>query len=1148
MAVTFLQNQTDFFCFAGGFALFAVAVFSLYARFSRQAEHRWLWLAAGALAGGGAEWLQMPAVRPTGLAASAVFVLLLVCYVGALLFARSQAVSRRRKAPRWLFFLLLVTPAAAMVTVPSLAEPLTGLFVGAPALLLAGLVLKHVHVTSRAADEPPPGWAVAFGFRCLAVLTGLRGACGLLSAVLAHPRALESVRLAEQAAAPAFTAAALFTAAGLWLLVRRLPRRAVETARTPRHRFGTRGRFWLGALAAVMLCGWFFTDRMGRKMEVRKEKFLLEQGATAAAMVDPAAAALLTRTASDVKSGAYLHLKKRLGEARRLAPDIRFVSLLGPQAAPTPGGTAEHLVVLADSEPETAPQRLLPGERFDEAREDAFRAIASGQALVKPAHVDRRGRWVTVFAPVPAAEGGAVPACLALSADAGQWRRELQAYRLIGVFFTGGVCLLLLGAFLILQDYRESAVLLSYGERKFEAVFESINDAIAIHDLATGDILLSNRKAYEMLGLDPAETPHPVTPFSAHEPPYDGEHADALIRRAAAGEPQSFEWVARDRNGRRFWVEVSLRKVTIGARDRLLAVVRNIDARKRAQEALLRSHEELEKNVRERTGELAKANAELQADVAARREVERELRESEARFRAVAENSHSGIMIFQDLKLMYANPGAERITGYTRAELMHADFWPFLHADHREALRDRCLARQRGEPAPAQSSVQMTHKNGKNLWIYANIGPVSYGGRTAVLMTFFDVTEQRRVEEERQAVEMRSLHVRKLESLGAMAGGIAHDFNNLLMAVIGNTDLILSGRTVDDETRRCLEEIRAASRRAATISEKMLAYSGRGSSVHETVDLGVFLHGMMPFLANFASTQVDVAFEIPASLPPVKADVDMIRQMIVNLVTNAAEAIGEKDGRILISAGVRACTRAELDGMSLGGSMIPGDFVFIQIADTGAGMDAETLERLFDPFFTTKFVGRGMGMPAVLGMMRNHGGCIGVDSAAGRGTRISLFLPCAGAAEQPAAADNRPAEPRRAAPPSAQPFILVVDDEEPLLRIVNTVLSKDGFRVRTASDGAQALEIFREAPDDVAAVILDLSMPGLSGERVLAEIHKLRPGAPVILTSGYSEQEATGGIRAGELAGFIKKPYRLDTLARKIRAVLGHSAPVSGGG
>ena len=740
---------------------------------------------------------------------------------------------------------------------------------------------------------------------------------------------------------------------------------------------------------------------------------------------------------------------------------------------------------------------------------------------------------------------------------------EGHLHRFIGISLTFGVGIALLAAFLLLHNYSETTELLRLGERKFETIFESINDAITIHDIATGDIVAANRRAYEMVGLDADKAGRDggpaFTPFTAHEPPYDSEHADAWIRKAAAGEPQVFEWLARDCKGRTFWVEVNLRKITLGQRNRLLSVVRLIDLRKKAQAELLRAKENLEIHVQERTAELAKVNEALQADIAARVKIETELRDSEARFRAVTENITAGILIFQDMHFIYANPGAEHITGYSRNDLLQMSFWSIVHPEFREMVKERGIAKQRGEPAPSQFAVKIVMRTGQLRWIFTSLGTISYGGRTAAMMTFFDITEQRKLEEERQAMSTRTQHIRKLESLGSMAGGIAHDFNNLLMAVMGNTDLLLLEHPENSTLRDRLEEIQAAARRAAGIADKMLAYSGRGIFFRESVNVNKFLAGMRPFLANFASNQVDITFDIQENLPAVRADQNQIRQMIVNLVTNAAEAIGEKSGHITISAGAKAFAREELDRMSLGGILSPGKFVFIQIADNGSGMDAETCEKMFDPFFSTKFIGRGMGMPALLGMVRNHGGAIDVASIPGSGTQIRLLFPIS--ATSPEAATTRVEEeateteqPERQAVVTEttmsepQRAILVIDDEEALLKVVQTVLQAAGFHVLTAPDGPRGLGLFMQAPENIAAVILDLSMPGMSGEQVLQELHRIRPSTPVILTSGYSEQEATNGIAPTELAGFIKKPYRLDLLAKKIRTVLESTSVRSGQG
>ncbi len=1148
---TFLQNQNDFICFAGGFAFFVAAVFALYARFTRHPSDPWSWLAAAGIVLCAGEWIRMPACAMAlpKTQAALQLALLLIAFTCVMIFAAASVPPRlRRRFPPWAPWLLLVPPLAAAARSLPAALPIAELFTGTAAMALAALAASRIPAAGRGRGERPAGAVAAAGFWGLAAATGLRGAAGLAS--IWTPSAGVPAARAELLLQSAVFIAAGLSATGLWMLVRRIPRHSAgHTAPFhPPHRFSVRGRFWMAGLVGILVAGWLVTDAMGRKQENRKREALLEQGATAAAMIDPALVESLSGSAEDLKNPAYDMLKARLVATHKLVPKTRFVYLVARR--PDAAGGLDRLVILADSEPPESPDYSPPGDDFQEAREEAFRALITGASpTMKGPYTDRWGSWVTPFCPIRDPVSGKTIACLSIDIPSKDWQRDLQLYRLVGICVTFGVCLSILAAFLILQDYRESAHLLEVEERKFEAIFQSINDAIVIHDLATGDILAANQRAGAMLGYKPEELAHPVSPFAAHEPPYDGEHADAWIRQAVAGEPQLFEWLTRNRSGQPFWVEVNLRRISIGNKERLLAVIRNIDIRKRAQEDLRRSRDELEKHVRERTAELAMANADLKADVSTRMKIEKELRESEARFRAVTENIHSGILIFQDLRLMYANPGAERITGFSRAELRQSNFWTAVHPDFREELRSRCAARQRGEGGPFQQAVKITHKDGTDGWIFASAGAISYGGRTAVMLAFFDVTEQHRLDEERNSMAERSMHVRKLESLGAMAGGIAHDFNNLLATILGNTDLLLAEHAAEEATRHRLEEILAAGQRAAAISDKMLAFAGRRSLlVRETVEIGRFLRGLMPFLANFASHQIDIASDIPDGLPPIKADVNMIRQMIVSLITNAAEAIGEKNGRITLAACVRNFNREELDATNLGEALPPGRFVAVQVGDTGPGMDAVTKERLFDPFFTTKFIGRGMGMPAVLGMMRSHGGAIGIDSSPGAGSRISLLFPCT--VETPeekvpdAGVHNAP--PATAAvgkrPEEAGRFILVVDDEQSLLRVVEAVLRKSGFDVRTALDGALALEIFRREPQQVAAVILDLSMPGMPGRQVLTELHKISPAVPVILTSGYSEQEATSGVTAGELAGFLKKPYRLDTLADKLRAVLGTAA------
>ncbi|MDD2897442.1 MAG: PAS domain S-box protein [Desulfuromonadaceae bacterium] len=394
-----------------------------------------------------------------------------------------------------------------------------------------------------------------------------------------------------------------------------------------------------------------------------------------------------------------------------------------------------------------------------------------------------------------------------------------------------------------------------------------------------------------------------------------------------------------------------------------------------------------------------------------------------------------------------------------------------------------------------------------------------------------DITDRKRSEEERLNLEKQLLHSQKLKSLGVLAGGIAHDFNNILTAIIGNADLALMRINKESPAVDNLHRIEHAAARAADLAKQMLAYSGKGKFVVENINLNVLLEDMLHMLEVSISKKAVLRLNPHQQLPVVEADATQIRQIVMNLVINASEAIGDKSGVIAITTGCIDCNRNYLEDVWLDENLNDGLYVYLEIADTGCGMDKETLSKLFDPFFTTKFTGRGLGMAAVLGIVRGHKGAIKVYSEQNKGTTFKILLPSSG----------KPPEVFNGTSPGnawhGNGVVLLVDDEETIRGLGIQMLKEIGFSAITADDGREALEIFKSR-DDIAFVILDLTMPHMDGEQCFRELRQLNPDVKVIMSSGFNEQEVTQKFIGKGLAGFLQKPYKLSTLQSTIQKVL----------
>ena len=526
----------------------------------------------------------------------------------------------------------------------------------------------------------------------------------------------------------------------------------------------------------------------------------------------------------------------------------------------------------------------------------------------------------------------------------------------------------------------------------------------------------------------------------------------------------------------------------------------------------------------------------ISRDVTERVRAQTKLRESEERYRVLAETTHDLVIeLDSEGQIVYVSPTSLALLGYAPAEMKGTLPFALIHPDDVERLAAAFLVRATSsEPRHGGTLFRFRHRDGS--WRWFEGGGVNYRtarGDTRVVAVVRDVTEQRRAEEDRRRLEEWIRQAQKFESLGLMAGGIAHDFNNLLTPILGEASLALMDLPPDSAARARLERIQKAAQRAATLTHQLLDYAGRGALSNESLDLSRLVGELGELLATSVAPRAELRQQLPADLPPIEGDGAQVSQVVMNLITNAAEAIGEGGGRIDVGAGSLSMTRSELDALLLGEGLAEGRYVYVEVQDSGCGMSAATRARIFDPFFTTKFTGRGLGLAAVLGIVRAHRGAIEIESEPGRGTRFRVLFPVSARAAR--------AEPGEPVPEPAHPpgrgLVLVVDDDRGVLEVISETLTRAGYDVLRATDGASALALFREHKDTIRVVLLDLNMPGASGEETCDELRRLRPDVKIVLISGYSQDRSPARASRPWLAGFLQKPFLPSTLLAKLRSL-----------
>ena len=504
------------------------------------------------------------------------------------------------------------------------------------------------------------------------------------------------------------------------------------------------------------------------------------------------------------------------------------------------------------------------------------------------------------------------------------------------------------------------------------------------------------------------------------------------------------------------------------------------------------------------------------------------VQESEERYRRLVELSPEMQLVHSAYHVVYVNPSTMAFFGTDQAnELLGRHISTLITPDYHYLfpIHERELV-ETGKFKPTEMQLIVLDGSLREVEV-AGVMTV-YGGKPSVQVVIRNITERKQLEQERILYERKLLEAQKMESLGVLAGGIAHDFNNVLMTILGNAAIALLDLDQDSEPYQSVRAIEQSAREASELTKQMLAYSGKGNFLMQAINLNEIMHTMDTLLHSAIPKSVTLTFDLSATIPEIEGDPAQLRQIMLNLLTNAGEAIGERNGHILVKTYSQTWTVAP-PAVAVAPHVPAGTYVCFEVIDTGIGITNETREKMFDPFFSTKFTGRGLGLAVVLGIIRGHRGTIDVRSQPNRGTSIRVFLPVIKRVEKIA---------HPTPPPSTSTRILVVDDEPSVRWVTERVLKRLGFDVLACNDGKSAIETLQQHLNDIACVLLDLTMPIMNGEQTLKALRAIKPNLPIIMMSGYSEETASTHIKRSNLVAFLQKPFTISELQETLSTVV----------
>ncbi|MDX8411046.1 MAG: PAS domain S-box protein [Mariprofundaceae bacterium] len=647
-----------------------------------------------------------------------------------------------------------------------------------------------------------------------------------------------------------------------------------------------------------------------------------------------------------------------------------------------------------------------------------------------------------------------------------------------------------------ITDLKNAEQALQVSEIRYRSLVDAAPSAIAVHQ--DGKWVFINPAAMRLFGTEQPEEllGRPVRDFSPPTRPstaLESEH-DELCD---AGMPSSSEESWLRLNGESFEAEVTCIPVTWQDKPAVMVMANDISERQR---------------------------------------VSAELSDQRRAMKALLDHAPIGIwMLGVDRRMKFTNKCFNASFGISERRFLEAEHYEELFppevARYWRASDESCF-----ETKEVKHGIKIPCPDGKEhtFEIIKACVEDEQGNIQGIVGLAIDATERVEMEEEQRQMRTQIEHTQRLESMGVLAGGIAHDFNNILTAILGNASLAEMKLPADSQIQKHLVQIEKSADRAAGLCKQMLAYSGKGQFIIQPVNLSMLTGEMSDLLEVSIAKNINIQYNLDHKLGIIRADSAQIQQVIMNLIINASEAIGEDRGVITIACGTTEVQAEQLGGNHFGEPLQPGRYAYLEVSDTGCGMNQKIQAKIFDPFFTTKFTGRGLGMSAVLGIVRSHKGALYIDSSPGKGSSFKVLFPCIEAKPKPA---GKVSDVKDCADWHGSGAVLVVDDEAQIRDIASMMLDKMGYSVLTAVDGKEGVDMFARHREEIDVVLLDMTMPKMNGLECLRQIKCINPEVKIILSSGYNEQDATKPFDAGELDGFIQKPYATEPFMSALRAV-----------